>query len=72
LSSTGRRRARIENGKIYKGGSTWASVSDAKRELNCDDGVAATLWVLFQIGVLGCGGARRASSTGSPRPCART
>jgi hypothetical protein len=48
----GSTKATIENGKIYKGGSTWASVSDAKREFNCDDSVAATLWVLFQIGVL--------------------
>ena len=48
----GSTKATIENGKIYKGGSTWASVSDAQREFNCDPNVAATLWVLFQIGVL--------------------
>lgn len=48
----GSTKATIENGKIYKGGSTWASVSDAQREFNCDPNVAATLWVLFQINVL--------------------
>lgn len=48
----GSTKATIENGKIYKGGSTWASVSDAQRQFNCDGNVAATLWVLFQIGVL--------------------
>ena len=48
----GSTKATIENGKIYKGGSTWASVSDAQREFNCDPSVAATLWVLFQINVL--------------------
>lgn len=48
----GSTKATIENGKIYKGGSTWASVSDAQRKFDCDGNVAATLWVLFQIGVL--------------------
>ena len=48
----GSTKATIENGKILKGGSTWASVSDAQRQFNCDGNVAATLWVLFQIGVL--------------------
>jgi hypothetical protein len=48
----GSTKATIENGKIYKGGSTWASVSDAQRQFNCDANVAAALWVLFQIGVL--------------------
>lgn len=48
----GSTKATIENGKIYKGGSTWASVSDAQRQFDCDPGVAATLWVLFQLGVL--------------------
>jgi hypothetical protein len=48
----GSTKATIENGKIYKGGSSWASVSDAQRQFNCDGNVAATLWVLFQIGVL--------------------
>jgi hypothetical protein len=48
----GSTKAEIENGKIYKSGSTWASVSDAKRQFDCDDNVAASLWVLFQIGVL--------------------
>lgn len=48
----GSTKATIENGKIYKGGSTWASVSDAQRQFDCDGNVAATLWVLFKIGVL--------------------
>jgi len=48
----GSTKAEIENGKIYKGGSTWASVSDAQREFECDDTVAASLWVLFKLGVL--------------------
>jgi hypothetical protein len=48
----GSTKATIENGKIYKGGSSWGSVSDAQRQFDCDPGVAGTLWVLFQIGVL--------------------
>jgi len=48
----GSSKADIENGKIYKGGSTWASVADARREFDCDDTVAASLWVLFKLGVL--------------------
>lgn len=48
----GSTKATIENGKIYKGGSSWASVSDAQRKFDCDGNVAATLWVLFQLGVL--------------------
>lgn len=48
----GSTKATIEKDKILKGGSTWASVSDAQRKFNCDGPVAATLWVLFQIGVL--------------------
>lgn len=48
----GSTKAEIERGKIYKGGSTWASVSDAQRQFECDDTVAASLWVLFRLGVL--------------------
>lgn len=48
----GSTKATIENGKISKGGSSWGTVSDAQREFKCDGNVAATLWVLFQIGVL--------------------
>jgi hypothetical protein len=44
--------ATIESGKIYKGGSTWASVSDAQRMFDCPDTVAATLWVLTKNGNL--------------------
>ena len=49
---SGSTKAEIENGKIYKSGSTWASVSDAQREFDCDGDVAASLWVLFKLGVL--------------------
>lgn len=48
----GSTQATIENGRIYKGGSTWASVSDAQRIYDCPDVVAATLWVLSQKGKL--------------------
>jgi hypothetical protein len=48
----GSTKATIEGGKIYKGGSSWGSVSDAQKKFDCDGNVAATLWVLFQIGVL--------------------
>ena len=48
----GSTQATIENGKILKGGSTWASVSDAQRVYDCPDVVAATLWVLDQKGQL--------------------
>ncbi|HEU0031920.1 MAG TPA: hypothetical protein VFQ53_14910 [Kofleriaceae bacterium] len=48
----GSTKATIQGGKIEKGGSSWSSVSDAQRQFDCDGTVAATLWVLFQIGVL--------------------
>ena len=48
----GSTQATIENGRILKGGSTWASVSDAQRVYDCPDVVAATLWVLDQKGQL--------------------
>ena len=48
----GSTKATIENGKIEKGGSSWGTVSDAQRKFACPGDVAATLWVLFQIGVL--------------------
>lgn len=44
--------ATIENGRIYRGGLTWASVNDAQRVYDCPDLVAATLWVLEQTGNL--------------------
>jgi hypothetical protein len=44
--------ATVESGKIYKGGSSWASVSDAQRTFDCPDTVAATLWVLTKNGNL--------------------
>lgn len=49
---SGSTKATIENGKIYKSGSTWASVSDAKSKYDCPDNVAATLWVLDKLGKL--------------------
>jgi hypothetical protein len=48
----GSTKATIANGKIEKGGSSWASVSEAQRMFDCEGTVAATLWVLFKIGVL--------------------
>lgn len=45
----GSTQATIENGKIYKGGSTWASVDDAQKMFDCPDTVAATLWVLTKL-----------------------
>jgi hypothetical protein len=48
----GSTQATFENGKIEKGGSSWASVSDAQRTFDCNADVAATLWVLMQKGVL--------------------
>ncbi len=44
--------ATFENGKIEKGGSSWASVSDAQRMFDCPGDVAATLWVLTKNGNL--------------------
>lgn len=49
---SGSTKATIENGKIYKSGSTWATVSDAQRVYDCPDVVAATLWVLQKVGQL--------------------
>ncbi len=48
----GSTQATIERGKIYKGGASWASVSDAQRVYDCPDVIAATLWVLQQKGKL--------------------
>ena len=48
----GSTQATFENGKIEKGGSSWASVSDAQRTYDCNADVAATLWVLAQKGAL--------------------
>jgi hypothetical protein len=48
----GSTKATIENGKIEKGGSSWGTVDEARRQFQCDGDVAATLWVLFKIGVL--------------------
>jgi hypothetical protein len=44
--------ATFENGKIEKGGSSWATVSEAQRMFDCGDDVAATLWVLTKNGNL--------------------
>jgi hypothetical protein len=48
----GSTKAEIENGKISKGGSSWSTVSDAQRQFDCGGDVAASLWVLFKLGVL--------------------
>ena len=48
----GSTKATIENGKILKGGSTWASVSDAQKVYDCGGTVAATLWVLEAVNAL--------------------
>jgi hypothetical protein len=48
----GSTQATFENGKIEKGGSSWAKVDDAQRTFDCNADVAATLWVLTQKGVL--------------------
>ncbi|XXF81478.1 hypothetical protein P2318_17485 [Myxococcaceae bacterium GXIMD 01537] len=45
-------QATIENGKIYKSGVTWGTVSEAQRVFDCPDTVAATLWVLERAGKL--------------------
>ncbi|MGE0546095.1 MAG: hypothetical protein AB7O24_00255 [Kofleriaceae bacterium] len=45
-------KATIEGGKITKGGSSWGTVAEAQRQFDCDGNVAATLWVLVQLGVL--------------------
>lgn len=44
--------ATFENGKIEKGGSSWATASEAQRTYDCPADVAATLWVLAQKGAL--------------------
>lgn len=48
----GSTKATVENGKIEKGGSSWATVSDAQRVYDCPDLVAATLYVLAKEGQL--------------------
>ena len=49
---SGSTKATIENGKIEKSGSSWGTVAEAQRQFDCPDEVAATLWVLFKLGVL--------------------
>lgn len=48
----GSTQATFENGKIEKGGSSWATASDAQRTYDCNADVASTLWVLAQKGAL--------------------
>ena len=48
----GSTQATFENGKIEKGGSSWATASDAQRTYDCNADVAATLWVLAEKGQL--------------------
>ncbi len=52
IEASGSTLATVEGGKIYKSGSTWASVSDAQRVYDCPDAVAAALWVLEKMGKL--------------------
>ncbi|MHB8877059.1 MAG: hypothetical protein ACYC8T_25470 [Myxococcaceae bacterium] len=49
---SGSTQATIEEGKIFKSGSSWATVSEAKQRYDCPDVVAATLWVLDEKGQL--------------------
>ncbi len=49
---SGSTKATIENGKIEKNSLSWGTVADAQREFDCDGEVAATLWVLFKLGIL--------------------
>lgn len=48
----GSTQATFENGKIEKGGSSWAKVEDAQKLFDCNADVAATLWVLKEKGQL--------------------
>ena len=42
----------FDDNKIYKSGSTWASISDATRVFDCKKEWAATLYVLQKLGRL--------------------
>ena len=48
----GSTQATFENGKIEKGGSSWATASEAQRTYDCNADVASTLWVLAEKGAL--------------------
>lgn len=48
----GSTKATIENGKIEKGGSSWSTTDEARKQFDCPGNIAGALWVLFQIGVL--------------------
>ncbi len=48
----GSTQATFDNGKIEKGGSSWATSSEAQRTYDCNSDVAAVLWVLDQKGKL--------------------
>ncbi|MFH1807126.1 MAG: hypothetical protein ABIJ09_00170 [Pseudomonadota bacterium] len=52
IEVSGSTKATIENGKIYKSGSSWGTVSEAQRTFECPDNEAATLWVLQKIGAI--------------------
>ena len=46
-------KATFDIRRVYKSdGATWALVSDTQREFDCPGPVAATLWVLQEIGKL--------------------
>ena len=52
IEVSGSTKATVENGKIYKSGSTWTTVAEAQRMFDCDPTVAAALWVLHKLGRL--------------------
>ncbi len=49
---SGSTKATFDDRKIYKSGSSWASISDAQRVFDCKPEWAATLWVLQKLGRL--------------------
>lgn len=49
---SGSTKATFDGSKIYKSGSSWATISDAQRVFDCKPEWAATLWVLQKLGRL--------------------
>ena len=49
---SGSSKARFDNYKIYRSGSSWATISEAQWRFDCPSHVAATLWVLMELGEL--------------------
>ena len=52
VEASGSTLATIENDKIYKSGSSWATIAEAQKIYDCPGTIAATLWVLKQTGKL--------------------